>query len=577
MLFVALLAISLPAYGGPSATANKTVTPKKEVTQPSFVYSTPYSPFFSVSMTTAQVMQQGTALARTCDGKPASKTALKQNVGPVSILATYLDTGSILGNVSGDVAPGQALLGMDSRIRTFCHSGDTLAADQVLDLTVEQFFSSVNNGYYTSQPSVLFDQTPPPAAKAKVGQPAPKWYIAATTISTDHSTTRLLLAVGDNPITLTSNWTFIVVDTGNSPAFQYTSEGSFAGAALGIDQSYLYLSVRARGNQDILYNSNSLYVIDKTAPTGTMNAFFAVTEAFGGVGCGEDPGCPTGPTGLQPAVNFDAFDGLGYVLSVANSDFFASASAGYGTGGSQGQILYQTVDTTSSPMTLSAPIQVLVDAYQASVPVALTPPANAPEAVPARAIAPLSINLDTAHKRGGYVYTSQLVGVDSTGISNPTVTVNPDRNAVRWYRVSTNVTPTTNTNEIYDNSTSGTALSYFTPSIMTDSSSNVFIGASTNGLILGAADGYYSSTITQPTGGYQTIPPTVISASNTPYYPTEDWFEDPAITPAGRTRTTIDSTTNTIWPFLPYGYAQGVWGVATAPITALGPVKKAGK
>ncbi len=569
-LIISLLLTALPLCGVPAAKGNKNAEQKQPLKQSSMpLQAVQFQSPLVITMTTAQIMQQGRALAVNCtpalkQSKQAAKPSLRQTgptVDKVFPLATYQETGAELGRVDGALGEAQGLLVMDSRIRSFCKI--TGAVDQVLDISVDQFFSAVNNGYPTLNVSTLFDPNP------QVPGSAGNWYILANTQTTDSAVSRLILAVGADPITLDSTWTFIVIDNASNPLFN-TPKPYFNAPFLGLDNSFLYISLFVTGDTNLFYASSALYVLPKPI-TGTpkINAFYNIAEYFGGAGCGNFPGCANSPVGLQPAINFDT-DTTGYVLSITNADYFASQSATYGTG-TQGQLLLQTVDTVASPMTLSLPTPIFVDAFVSPQPVQITAPANAPAVLPVRAISS-ALLLGASHKRNNVLYYSQLIGSDNTGASTPTTTV--DRNAVRWYAITNpRGSFTVTTNMLFDSSATF-PVSYFGPSLMIDANSNIIIGATTNGLILGSATGFLSSTVTQVTGGYQSITPTQVVESITPYYPTEDWFGDPHITWSS-SRTTIDTSASPVsgfWPFIASGFSApgtvaGIWGVATAQIT----------
>ena len=574
-LIISLLLTALPLSGVPAAKGNKNAQQKQPVKQSSTPLQAVQFPSpLVVTTTTAQIMQQGSALAVNCGpalkpAKQAAKPSLKQTptVGTVFCLANYLETGAILSSVDGALGAAQGLLVMGGRLRSFCKS--TGVADQVLDISLDKFFSGVNNGYSTTSvfldAPVLFDPNPNPQAPGSAGN----WYIAVTTVSTDNAVSRLMLAVGADPITVDSTWTFVVVDNASNPAFN-TAKAQFLAPALGLDNSFLYIGLGITGDTDLQYASSALYVLPKPITnTPQINAFYNIAEYFGGPGCGDLPGCANSPLGLAPAINFDS-DTTGYVLSTASADYFSGQSASYGTG-TQGQLLLQTVDTSATPMTLSVPTPIFVDSFVAAQPVQIAAPANAPEVLPVRSVYPVVAGVGT-QKRNNILYNIALVGSDNTGASTPSTIV--DRTAVIWYAITNpGGSFTVTTNALFDNSAT-LPVSYFGPSIMTDANSNVLIGATTNGLVLGNATGFLSSTVTQVTGGYQSINPTQVVASTTPYYPTEDWFLDPYISWT-TSRVTLDTSANPLpgfWPFIAYGYSTpgtnaGIWGVATAQVT----------
>ncbi len=605
MFIISLLLVAAPLCAAPTAMKNQ----KKACLAQAFngaltcSYAASVSTQPVVTMTTKQIMQQNPGILPTCPSSSLGQKAAASpgqtlnNVYPV--LANYLETGSILSTtVTGAVGTtastqvNQVLLGMDSRIRSFTYSSaaspsPTLVADQILDITPDQFFSVINNGEFVKNTVVSFDNL------------GGYWYVAATTIGTNQPASRMLLAVGEAPISASSFWSFTVVDSATNPAFTaLASTGSgtaqplwYNNLSLGWDSSNIYLTVQGGSNIDLIYNSSEIYALPKITPTytttqATVYAWRNVAEAFGGPGAASAPGNPIAPTSVTTVTDFYGYapTNTAYMVGVSTLDYYATSSATYGPNANQGQLLLLTLNFSTALPTLSVQ-SVLVPPYYQSFNIPLTPPTVTVEPLPTRDLLRQAIGIGfngildngvtNQPAADNLIYVCQEISVDYTGTSSPSA----DRNGVRFYAIPPANPSATIVNTLNDNTvptlppaTPITPINYYSPSITTyshGSNGNVVIGATIDGLSFNGYTGYLSLSATVANLFVSGIQPLTspLTTSTTPYYPTDDWYADPVILWTAVTSTILDPSGN-VWTFLPWGsnFAQGVWNIGAAQI-----------
>ena len=603
MLIMSLLLAASPLCAAPKAVVDKNQkNPAKKVTQSctsvpqTAMCATPITAAYVVQRTTQQIMEQSANVAcvtSTCT--PQSKEQPKkvgQTWGPTyDNLANHVETGSILqSTLSGALSSqssvgsgGSLVLAMDNRIRSFCYNAycpaDTITADQVLNVTPDQFFSAISDGAAVRGTQVVYDL---------INQ---LWYITAFSWDTNQADGKVLLAVAQptplgSQILPSTVWNFIVVDTFNAPV-TLTNPGWSAGTVqpqvffngtIGYDGTNVYLAAYIGGNTDLLVATSVLYAINVTGITGanpSIQAWRNVAEFFGGPGAGSAPGSPNAPFELTPVTYCEpgrAPANTAYVLGFSTLDFFSAASNVYGTG-TQGQIFLLTIDFSVTPAQLTNQA-LIVPAYYQAINTPLTPPTiNANQTVTARTVfrQPIAFNQAMAGFPDGFIYACMEIAYNSSGVSDYPVSEGgtADRNGVRWYQISPASTPIVLSNDLYDNTAMTTPqknIDYFAPSILAiGDGMTVVIGASIDGTALGNYTGYLSSCAVEATVTPATpqAPPLLLATSYTPYYPADDWFLDPSVDWAQLSSTVYDPVGN-IWTFQPYGYnfAQGAWAVS---------------
>ena len=608
ILMISLLLAALPLCAA-SAMTNKNPQKSTKPGQPVTVNgSKSMQPV--ARLTTQQIMQQNSDITTPCRAVAKDETSAAKVGAPTffpnyASLANHLETGSILyGNVTGAVGsgtgdvPGQIVLAMDNRIRSFCNNGIPLFAttDQVLDITTDQFFSVINpNGQFVTGTRVVFN----PGTTGPDAKPA-QWYITADSYDSEQATGNILLAIGDNPITATSHWDFILVDTANTSGFAANgtvqplfSNSTISGSnTIAYDHTNIYLGVTYSSNIDLRYQSCAAYAIPYpvTPVQTTVWAWRDLAETLTGDPlAGSSPGNPLAPNYITPATNLNSNQSAdtAYFVGLSSADFFASASTNnfpYPTGTS-GQLLLLSIDySTASAYTLTGPTPIQVPPYIRSLVRPLAPPTNGDIDVPS--IAERNVIFQgfffnqAYYNTDGYIYLCHEVACDSTGASS----ASSDRNGVRWYQLNPTTTAV-NAYTVYDStpySTAGGPINFFTPSIYPITpAGTVAIGSGIDGTTLGGGYNPNATTpLVPPVGGTLNPNLTVVSGttgapalnllqtSGTYYYPADDFFLDPLINWATSSSTVIDPS-GCVWTFQPYSYnlAQGVWAIAAGKYT----------
>jgi hypothetical protein len=440
--------------------------------------------------------------------------------------ATLADSGFVPPDSMGAVGPSQFLVTVNGRIRVFGKAG----AAGALDASLDTFFSTVISqgaNVHTTDPRVRYDPL------------SGKWFVTA--IDVNFATlinNRVLLAVSDSgAITNSTVWTFFEFQQDLVSGGGDTNDlADFP--TLGIDANALYVGANIFDGSGRFVNSTA-FVIRKSSVTGAgpivVTAFRDIeprTVSDGGAFT------PQGVDNTDPAAT------EGYFVGVDATLF--------------GKLDLLRVGTPGGTPTLSADLPITV--AQTSLPL------NPTVAGSSKPLDGIDDRLGSASIRGGKLYTAQNIGVDVSGTASNT----PTRDAVRWYELSSlTATPTlSRSGTIYDSS--GTATSYWLPSIAVSAQGHAVVGMST------------ASSSTHPDGAVASMlsgsssfsTPASYTASSASYSPSFDtgnpyrWGD--------YSHTSVDPCDGqTFWTIQEYVDSTDSWGVKVGKVPAPPPATPA--
>jgi chitodextrinase len=203
-------------------------------------------------------------------------------VGTSFLAATLADSNLVPPSPMGAVGPGQILMVVNGRVRTFTRSG---VADGALNMSSDVFFNSVRNAARTGDPSVIYDRL------------AQRWFVTMITVGVTPN--RILIAVSNGPtITNLSSFTFFQFRQ-DSVGGGGLDNGQFADyASTGVDKHALYVGVNIFTADLSTYARSTVFVVNKTnllAGNLTVTAFRGI--AFPGF---DGPFAPHGVTNMDP-------------------------------------------------------------------------------------------------------------------------------------------------------------------------------------------------------------------------------------------------------------------------------------
>ncbi|HEX2913163.1 MAG TPA: hypothetical protein VH186_20340 [Chloroflexia bacterium] len=428
-----------------------------------------------ITETTAQVMQRESAIAalpaKTHPPKPlrrANRQNLKQNPNSPAVAespvttnriathpylpqttgveftgATLADTGAYPPDTMGTVGPGQFIVAVNGRIRSFNKSSG--AADGVLNTDTDVFFNSVMtppvNNNFTSDPKIRYDRL------------TQRWFVIIIDVPGQSGTlpNRVLLAVSDaasnGVITGSTVWTYYF--------FQGDSTNFFDYPTLGVDANALYIGGNVFSTSTGSFVNTTGFVVRKSS---ILSGGPIVVTAF--------PNLLTSSTGLGPYTpqgvdNFDASTTVGYFIGVDNSSF--------------GLLQIRRISNPGGTPTISGNLTLPV----ASTYYPLTVPHLGNTGGSNGNLDALDDRLFMAVIRNGSLWTAHNIRVNSAGVG----TSSGDRDGSRWYQISvpTASSPTLVQSGTVFDSTSTNPLNYWIPSIMVSGQGHVAMGFSAAG------------------------------------------------------------------------------------------------
>ncbi len=251
---------------------------------------------------------------------------------PVTVLQSYTgltlgETGSLPPDPSGAAGPSQFILAANGRIRSF--SKNTGAADGVLNVASNTFFTPVRNGAAVRAPKVKYDRL------------AGRWFIIA---GTDALPGRIVIA-SSNASTIVANtvWSFFFFDN----SYPAVTTCAIDSPTLGIDNAALYVGVVQFCDAGTTYGGTSGYVVRKTSVIDA--AAIAVTGFHGLTGNASGQG-PFAPVGVD---NDDPASAVGYFIGVDNA--------------SLGMLMLRRVSNPGVTPTISGNIAIAVAATAAPI------------------------------------------------------------------------------------------------------------------------------------------------------------------------------------------------------------------
>ena len=416
-------------------------------------------------------------------GSPATSLRVAQpgpfgtNGTPLAFTgATLADTGAYPPDTMGAVGPAQFIVAVNGRIRTFDKT--TGLADGVLNSSMDSFFNSVMtspaNNNFTSDPRIRYDRL------------SGRWFVLIIDVpgQTGTSPNRVLLAVSSSSvITAGTMWSFyffqhdLVSPTGDT--------GEFADyPSLGIDANALYIGVNVFTSGGSFDNTTAFVVKKSSLLAGEPMVVTAFRRLISGV---------TGPYTPQGVDNFDPNATEGYLIGI---DYSSST-----------RLRLRRVSNPGGTPTISGNISVTVSSFAG--------PLVVPSSGTSSNLDGLDQRLLAAHFRNGSLWTSQNVGVNSSGGTSATT-----RNGVRWYKIGgipTSQTPTVQqSGTIFDSSS--TNIFYWMGTVMVSgqghavagfsaSSPSQFVGAAVAGRLTNATAGTFGAPIIYSAGAAAYSPP----------------------------------------------------------------------
>jgi hypothetical protein len=385
-----------------------------------------------VQMSTAELMAMEAASSgaatSAADGPVADLT-----VGTNFTAATFQEVSATPPDGHVAAGPTQVVVVTNGRFRSFTKS--TSAADGMLNLSPNSFFSLVRSGGSTFGARVRFDSS------------TNRWFV---TMATDATPGRVVMAVSNGAtITGSTIWNFSAFDnTFNSNTCKID------GPTLGVDASALYLGVNQFCGSGSAYTGTSAFVVRKsTTFTGSapvVTRFDNLTGTPGGAGL-------FSPRGVDSA---DGSSASGYFIGVDNSAF--------------GRLVLRRVSNPGGTPTMSGDIPLDVAATAAPVPVRHLGNTGGT----AGYLAPGDDRLSSATLRGGRIWTAHAIGVDGSGGAGAL------RNGVRWYEIgSVDSSPAVlQSGTIYSPGSGGVdERNYWNPSLAITGQNRSVIGFSTAG------------------------------------------------------------------------------------------------
>ncbi|MBL8008253.1 MAG: hypothetical protein JNJ56_12040 [Ignavibacteria bacterium] len=439
-------------------------------------------------------------------------------VGPVLSTAGYIPPDS-----QGDVGPTQVMVTSNGRITVYSKAGVVGG----LNVGLDAFFSSVDNGTGTSDPHIRYDRL------------TQRWYVVGINLP-GSGANRIMIARSSGPtITNSSSFTFFQFqqDAVGTPG---ADAGAFADyPTLGVDKFALYIGANMFQNvSPYAYLGTSVWVVNKT----NLNAGSLTVSGFHQISNGSTEG-PRTPQGVD---NDDPSATEGYFIGVSN---FAYS-----------RLTIRRVTNPGTTPVLSGNLNITV------------PTTTSSQSVPCNGS---TANLDGLDDRlfaaaihrnkisnTVTLWTAHNFEVNSSGVAS----TSGNRLASRWYEV-TNLTTTPSLSQsgtIFDPAASN-ILNYWIPSCAMSGQGHMAIAYSRAGTA-NKAEIYASGRLRTDALG-TTQANLLLQSSSTNYNVesgTQRWGD--------YSQTVVDPTDDmTFWTFQEYCNANNSWGVRAVQLKAPPP------
>jgi len=345
----------------------------------------------------------------------------------------------------GAIGPTQFIVAVNNRIVTF--NKTTGAADGVLNVTTNTFFSSVRNGSGTSDPRIRYDRL------------SQRWFVVIINVTLSN---RILIAVSDGgTITGSSIWTYFyfAINDPGFPPIGSPNQCLCDYPTLGIDANALYIGGNnfcgSTLNTASFYSTDG-YVIRKSSILGAgpivVTAFRRLVPTSTSAG-------PYAPQGVD---NFDVSSTDGYFIGVDNATF--------------GTLILRRVTNPGTTPSISGNISISVNTTY--FPLTVPHLGNTGGSGYGGNLDALDDRLFMAVIRNGNLWTAHNIRVTSGGIGQGSGT----RNGSRWYQMNNlSGTPVIVQSGTVFSSASSNPRYYWIPSISISGQNHVAMGFSTSG------------------------------------------------------------------------------------------------
>jgi len=457
--------------------------------------------------------------------------------------ATLSDTLAFPPDSMGAVGPGQFVVFVNGRLRTFTRAG---TADGVLNVDPDVFFSSVMTPVagsvvlnFSSDPQVRFDR--------QTG----RWFLSIIDVPclnafcSSLAANRWLLAVSDatsaGTISNSTVWTFFQVQTDATNFCDYPS--------LGVDANALYVGCNVFSSAGGWVGTKGLVVRKSTvlgAGPMTTTAFTLVT----GTGSG-----PYSPRGVD---NADAAATEGYFVGVDNAVFSKLDVRRVSSPGSASPTISSDLAITVSTTTFPNPVEHAGN----------TGGNNG-------RLDSIDDRLFAAAMRGGRLWTAHNIRVGANGVASTGAAA---RNAVRWYELQ-NLASTpavVQSGTIYDSAALlADARQYFIPSIAVTGQGHAVAAFTMAGAPVGATPAF-TGRLSGSTLGTMAGPPgsaaTTFGTSAASYNPPSDPGGSRGRRWGDYSATMVDPLDDmTIWTIQEYNQATNSYAVRVGRLAAPPP------
>jgi S-layer homology domain len=484
----------------------------------------------------------GSARARR-HGAPFPVPRAPQTLGLNFLGANLMDSNAFPPDTAGAVGPGQFLVGVNGRLRTFDKA--TGLTDGGLNADPDVFFSPVRNGEPTFSPRVRYDRL------------SGRWIVTALTFGPAQVNNRVLVAVSSSgtisPGTVWTLWYFehdLDAPLGDTNFF-------FDLGSLGVDAN----AVVVGGNlfdATGAYQGTSVHVLRKSALLGVGGGDLTATGSvvayrnLTGTPTGAGPWSPQGVDNLSDGAPTSSWVvGVNNVLPVTNTlelrriDF--GAPGAWPPSSISGNLAL-AVDPTALPLTVPH----------------LGNTGGADGELDA-----LDDRLFDAKLRNGHVWTAHNIAVDASGTGSET----GDRDAVRWYEIDvTGGAPAVvQSGTLFDDSAADPRF-YWMPSIMVSGQGHAAVGATAAGAnehIQAVTAGRLAS---DDPGTLET--PSLFTSNTAAYNPAAD--PGPPRRWGDYSFTSLDPDDDmTMWTIQEYCNAADSWGVRVVELMAPPPATPA--
>lgn len=295
----------------------------------------------------------------------------------------------------GAVGPAQFITALNGRVRSFNKTNGV--QDGGIDVGTDTFFQSVvtppASSNFTTDPRIRFDRL------------SGRWFVTMIDVPGQKGTlpNRVMIAMSDSG-TITSNtvWTF----------FEFPGDSvNFADyPTLGIDANALYIgaNIFSTSGSGGLVNTSAFVVRKSSLLSGGPIVYTPFTGLITISGTPHHQ-IDTGPFTPQGVDNFDPAATEGYFIGV---DIMSSST-----------LQLRRVSNPGGTPSMSGNVGITVNTFASPINVTVSGTSGTVDG--------LDVRLLAAHYRNGSLWTSQNVGVNSSG-TNSTV----DRNGSCWYQIT---------------------------------------------------------------------------------------------------------------------------------------------